>query len=290
MKSTARRLLLVGFGNVAARLVGESPQRRWQLGALVRSCAARERATRLGLQCFTGDLADQHSLARACAWAQAIVHLAPPPNLGTKDLHTQHLLAQLGIAGKSSMPFCYVSTTGVYGDARGAKVWETTPLNTQTARGLRRVDAEGQLRKAAATGLLHLTILRAPGIYAQDRLPIERLKAGTPALLPEQDMWTNHIHANDLARMALAALDTTFNNRVYNAVDYSDMKMGDYFDLVADRYSLPRPPRVAREALINRVSPMMLSFMSESRRMLPKRLVNELRFKHRYTSVLDALA
>jgi nucleoside-diphosphate-sugar epimerase len=289
-----RRLLIVGFGDVASRLTRQlqGQTSAWHIAALVRSPAGRARAERYGIRIFDGDLARQETLQRASAWPDAIVHLAPPPNSGTTDPHTQHLLSALGRRGHSQPPIrlVYVSTTGVYGDAAGAVVDETTPVQPGTPRAIRRCDAERRLRQAASRDLIHLTVLRAPGIYAHDRLPLERLKAGTAALIASQDMWTNHIHADDLAAMIRRTLFSSRNSRVYNAVDYSQLKMADYFDLVADHFALPRPPRLDRIALATQVSPMMLSFMSESRRMLPTRIAKECHFKHLFPTVSHTLA
>ncbi len=133
-------------------------------------------------------------------------------------------------------------------------------------------------------------VLRAPGIYAHDRLPLARLRQGTPALAPADDVFTNHIHADDLARTCILALFRGRPGRVYNAVDRSQLMMGEYFDLVADRFGLPRPARLPREQLRAAVSPMMYSFMSESRRVDGRRSARELRLRLRWPTVADTLA
>ena len=134
-----------------------------------------------------------------------------------------------------------------------------------------------------------VSILRAPGIYAADRLPVERLQRGTPALLADDDVYTNHIHADDLAMLACAVLRRGRPNRVYNACDDSHMKMGEYFDRVADRFGLAHPPRIARSEAEKTISPVQLSFMSESRRLDNRRLKRELRLRLRYPTVADGL-
>ncbi len=136
----------------------------------------------------------------------------------------------------------------------------------------------------------HVTVLRVPGIYAPERLPIARLKSGTPALDAEQDAYTNHIHADDLARIVLAALIRGKGGRTYNASDDSVMKMGDYFDLVADRFGLPHPPRVSWQHAQDIVPENLLSFMRESRRLSNARLKKELRVRLRYPSVHEGIA
>ena len=155
----------------------------------------------------------------------------------------------------------------------------------------RRVDAERLVRFAGRSGL-RASILRVPGIYAPNReggTPEARLRRGTPVLVPADDVYTNHIHADDLARACVAALWRGAPQRVYHASDDSDLKMGDYFDLAADLYGLPRPPRITRAQAQTDIAPMLLSFMSESRRMDNTRLHRELRVRLRYPTVVQGL-
>jgi len=183
----------------------------------------------------------------------------------------------------------YLSTTGVYGDCGGARFDETRAVAPRNERALRRVAAEALLRRRAAIGAARVIVLRVPGIYAGDRLPVERLQRGTPALIDADDVYTNHIHADDLARIAFAALWRGRSQRVTHAVDDSDLKMGEYFEAVAQAFGLPSPPRLPRAQLRDAVSPMLLSFMSESRRLDNRRLKRELRVRLRFPQVADFL-
>ena len=167
---------------------------------------------------------------------------------------------------------------------------ETRLINPQTSRALRRVDAEKQVRSWGSRNGICASILRVPGIYAADRLPLARLRAGVPALLPEDDSYTNHVHADDLARIVYAALRHAKPGRVYHACDDSNLKMGDYFDLIADRFDLPRPPRIARNQAEGRISPGMLSFMQESRRLNNSRIKHELHVTLRYPTVVECIS
>ena len=108
-------------------------------------------------------------------------------------------------------------------------------------------------------------------------------------LQSEDDVYTNHIHADDLARACVAALWRGGRQRVINVCDDTDLRMGDYFDLAADLCGLPRPPRLSRAALATRLSPMQLSFMAESRRLQNRRLKQELRLRLLYPTVADGL-
>lgn len=280
-------LLLVGSGDIARRLL---PLLRghYRLYALFRDPKKITDWRSAGVAPLLADLDDRQSLARIGGLADIVIHLAPPLPGGSRDTRTTHLLAALS-QGRLPQRFIYISTSGVYGDCAGAAVNETRPLAPQSARAALRVSAERQLRTWARRNGVHASILRVPGIYADDRLPLERLRSGAPVIVAAEDSYTNHIHADDLARIVVAALRRGKNNRVYHAVDDDEMKMGDYFDRVADAHGLPRPPRLARKAVQQQVSPAMWSFMAESRRMSSARLKRELKVKLLYPTVADAL-
>lgn len=184
----------------------------------------------------------------------------------------------------------YVSTTGVYGDCGGAEIDETRRLNPESPRAARRVDAERRLRDWGKRNGVAIAILRAPGIYASDRLPVERLNKALPALSQADDVFTNHIHADDLAAACIAALGKGRANRVYNAVDDTDLRMADYFDRVADALGLPCPPRISRGEAEKILSPLQMSFMRESRRIGNRRLKKELKLRLAYPTVDAGIA
>jgi len=283
-----KRILIVGSGDVARRALPWLT-RRFRVFALVRQPEAAVELRALGAVPLVGDLDDRHSLRRLAGIADAVLHFAPPPQTGDGDPRMARLLAAL--ASQSTLPqgVVYISTTGVYGDCAGARVDETRPSRAQTARGRRRVDAERRLRAFGRRNEVRVALLRAPGIYAADRLPLERLRRGDPVLAADEDVHTNHIHAEDLARIACLALFRGGPGRAYNASDDSGLCMGEYFDAVAERFGLARPPRMARAEIVRHLSPLTLSFMSESRRLDNGRLKRELRLHLRYPTVSDGL-
>lgn len=279
------RLLILGCGDVGMRLLPRLCD-RYRVFAVTSQAARKGILRSAGAVPVVADLDDAPTLARLARLATAIVHLAPPQSSGATDLRTRRLAAIL----PEQATLVYISTTGVYGDCGGAFFDETRTVRPRNARALRRVDAESTLRAWGRHAGRRLVILRVPGIYAEDRLPLERLQRGTPALVAEDDVYTNHIHADDLARMIIAALGRGRPNRIYHAVDDTDLKMGEYFDAVADAHDLPRPPRLPRHELKDLVSPMLLSFMSESRRLDNARMKSELGFRLSYPDVATCLA
>ena len=284
-----RRLLIVGCGDVALR-AAPLLARRYRLYGLCHRPEQRPALRERGITPVAGDLDDLGRLRRLAGLAQDVLHLAPPPPRGLRDPRTAHLLAALG--GRGSLPrrLLYISTSGVYGDCRGALVVETRRVSPETDRARRRVDAERRLRAFQRRTGARVSILRVPGIYAANRLPLARLKAGTPALAHDEDSHSNHVHADDLARICAVALRKGRPGRVYHAVDESCLRMGDYFDAVADACDLPRPPRVTWAVARARLSPELLSFMGESRQLSGVRLRKELGVRLRYPTVQSALA
>jgi nucleoside-diphosphate-sugar epimerase len=241
---------------------------------------------------LVADLDDAASLARLARVADAVLHLAPPAAHGEHDRRTAALLAALARGG-GVQRLVYASTSGVYGDCAGARVHETRALRPATERARRRVDAELRVRAYARACRVRATILRVPGIYAFDRDggdPRERVRRGTPALAGPDDVFTNHIHADDLARACVAALLRGPTMRAIHVTDDDALKMGDHLDRVADHCELPRVPRLTREQAQQRLSPLQMSFLGESRRLDNTRMKRELRLALRYPTVEAALA
>lgn len=313
----AARLLVAGTAQTRVIALTSRPER----APLLRAA---------GIVPIVGDLDAARSLRRLAGLAPTVLHLAAPPSEGETDPRTRALIAALtapaklraarsaavstgrlgraaaserrlagwrktgivpdAFAAPGRVRLVYASTTGVYGDCGGALIDETHPVRPVNARAKRRVFAERALRRATARGVLAASIVRIPGIYAAGRLPLARIERRTPALVEAEDVYTSHIHADDLAAILLRALARGACSRVVHASDDSVLKMGEYFDRVADAYGLARVPRITREEAARRLEPVTLSFMSESRRLSNRRLARELRVTLRYPSVDDFLA
>lgn len=274
-------LLIIGCGDVGARIVARLAG-RFRVVGLSRSSARHDFLRAAGAVPMIANLDDRRALKRIAGLGARVIHLAPPGESGRRDQRTRNLIATLGSGNQRAV---YISTSGVYGDHGGRRIDETARLAPRADRAWRRLDGEDLMRAA-----LRATVLRVPGIYAHDRLPLDRLRQSLPALAAQDDVHTNHVHADDLARISIAALLRGAPARVINASDDSEMKMGDYFDLVADAHGLPRPPRLQRVELAAQVSPMMLSFMRDSRRLSNRRLKQELRVRLLWPTVESALS
>jgi nucleoside-diphosphate-sugar epimerase len=294
------RVLLLGFGDVAKRLARQrlsktSSRHGPRFIAASRSAAGAsqgmdEMLRKSRSQWLSMDLDQRNSATRlACLGQMAIIFFPPHENQNERIDSRTRLFANAIRRAQQRMPMVYLSTTGVYGNRNGGRVDETSTCRPGQARSQRRLDAERRLRPLGAH------VLRVPGIYAQDRLPVARLKAHTPALRKEEDVFTNHIHADDLAAIAWKALFHGRKTRITNTVDNSRMTMGEYFDAVAQALGLQKPPRVSLQemkelAQAGSISPMALSFFLESRQVVSGRLEKELGVHLAYPDVASTLA
>ena len=222
-------------------------------------------------------------------WDQEqVYYLAPPPSQGTMDPRMTRFLAALPTDKPHRI--VYISTTGVYGDCAGEWVDESRPANPQVDRARRRYDAEQQLRHWHDTGNGTLVVLRVAGIYGPGKLPLDRLRSNTPMIGAEAAPWTNRIHIDDLVSVCEAAMARGADGAVYNVSDGHPGNMRDYFDRVADLYQLPRAPLIGADEARSSLSPGMLSYLAESRRLDNSRMLDELGVTLRYPDLASGLA
>lgn len=276
-------ILIAGCGYVGQRLAARLRE-RFEITALVRSNDKAAALERQGLKSVVIDL----DRVRAGASIperldqEAIVYLAPPPAAGESDLRLDRFLHLAIVPPKT---FVYVSTTGVYGDTRGGLVDESTPVMPLTERARRRVSAEEMTRVWCHERRVRRVVLRVPGIYGPERLPLDRLRKSEPVVRAEDAGITNRIHVDDLVRACEAAIENKEARGVYNVTDGNSISSTEFIDLVAQLTGLPRPPRVSMEEAQLTFSPERLSFLNESRRVSNDRMLKHLGVKLRYADV-----
>lgn len=283
-------MLIVGCGDVGLRIVRDWGASRRVL-ALTSTPARVEPLRAAGVVPLQGNLDDPATLARLAGLATHVLHLAPPPAGQAGDPRTRALVRALA---RRSPPraLVYISTSGVYGDCGGDWVPETRPIAPATARARRRADAEAQLRLWGRGHQVRVGLLRVPGIYGHDRPgggPRARLLRGQPLPDAQDDPYVNHIHADDLARICARALWRARAQRVVNVSDHSGLRLGEYLDLAADLLGLARLPRVGLAQARRELSPEFMSFLGESRRLVARRMQEELGVKLRYPTTREGL-
>lgn len=284
-----RQLFIVGCGYVGMAVAQRERGRGAQVRALARSSTAAERLQAAGIEAVVGDLDDPDSLQALRLVGACVYYFAPPPSMGIGDPRLDAFLEALRPhTGPSRLVL--ISTTGVYGDCGGQWIDEQRPPNPQTERARRRLAAERALQAWGEQMNVPIVILRVAGIYGPNRLPIERLRRGLPVLCERESPWSNRVHVDDLVSACLAAADCDRPGRLYNISDGHPTTMTDYFNQVADTLRLPRPPQVSLEQAKNVLSPEMLSYLSESRRLDNSRMRTELGVALRYPTLAAGLA
>lgn len=278
-------IFIIGCGDIGLRVARLWQARGIAVQALARSAESAARLSAAGITPVTGDLDDSISLATLPINGATVYYFAPPPGQGETDPRMRAFVA----AGLRPARVVYISTSGVYGDRDGAWVDEDTPPAPATDRARRRLDAETVLRTWGRETGVRVNILRVGGIYGPGRWPLERLCAGTPVLREEECGYTNRIHADDLAAICVAAAERGGADRIYNVSDGSNGTMTQYFYAVADRFGLPRPPALTLAQAMQQLSPAMLSYLTESRRMDNRRLLSELGVTLRYPDLASGL-
>lgn len=283
-----RDVLIVGCGDVGVRIAKRLLPTGCRVSALARSAEGAARLQAFGIEPVPGNLDDPASLADLPSAGKVVMYLAPPPGGGPIDGRMRHFCQVVTTARRPSK-VVYVSTSGVYGDCGGAWVTEETPVNPQTSRAQRRVDAETAVREWGCACAVPVVILRVTGIYGPGRLPLARIKQGHPVLREEESPPTNRIHADDLALVCCAAAEKAADGEIFNVSDGQPGTMTQYFNAIADRLGLPRPPQVSMAEARQVMNPMMLSYLQETRRMGNEKMLRRLGIVLQYPDLASGL-
>jgi nucleoside-diphosphate-sugar epimerase len=285
-----KNIFVIGCGAIGTLVAKLWLAEHTEVKALARTPEAAARLSSLGIEPVMGDLDQSESLSHLPLGGCWIYYFAPPPPKGTTDPRVQHLISALVKMPSPPAGIIYISTSGVYGDHKGGWVNEDTTPAPATDRARRRLDAETRLRTFGKQAGVPVMILRVGGIYGPDRLPVKRLRQGLPVLSLQQSSYTNRIHADDLASACVAAADQGRADRIYNICDDAPSTMTDYFLAVADALGLPHPPEIDMDEARQTMSPAMLSYLTESRRMDNSRMHEELGIVLRYPDLDSGLS
>jgi nucleoside-diphosphate-sugar epimerase len=280
---------IVGCGDIGRRVGRLLLARGDAVTALNRSAAKTGELAGIGMETVVANLDDAATLTGLATRGSILFYFAPPPGGGNEDPRVRNLCAAIP-PGEEPCRLIYLSTSGVYGDCGDAWVTEETPPEPQTARGKRRLDAENFLRRWGRERRVDVIILRVTGIYGPGRLPVTQLMGGHPVLREEEAPFTNRIHADDLARVCLAAADRGEDGEVFNVSDGHPGTMTEYFNAAADLLGLPRPPQIGMAEAERVMPPLMLSYFRESRRLDNRRMRERLGVTLLYPDLKAGLA
>lgn len=284
-----KKVFIAGCGYIGERVARLSRESGNTVTCMVRSA---EHASRLEAENFATLVSalDEAAAIPPLRLAGSILYyLVPPPGGGIADSRARNFIAQIP---ESEQParIVYMSATSVYGDAAGKVVTEESPAGPDTAMGKRRLDAENVFRDYGAAQNIPVIILRVSGIYGPGRLPLMQISQGQPLLNEQESGPSNRIHADDLASVCIAAAELGQDGEVFNVSDGHPSSMTSYFNACADILGLPRQPQVTMAEARQVMSPLMLSYVSQSRIIDNRRMLERLRIALRYETLEAGLA
>ena len=279
------KITITGCGHIGKLLAQQLLKRKAPVTGYVSSDSSLAECKSRNIHCKILDL--DKPLADIELTGQRVIYLAPPPRSGKTDTRITNYLN--AIEKQPPEKLVLISTTGVYGDCKGAWVDESTPLNPIADRAFRRADAEQQVQHYCQRLNIPLVILRVPGIYGNGKIPLARIKSGQPIVREEDSPFTNRIHAADLVNVCEQALLDTRITGIYNVSDGHPGTMYEYFVGVATALNLPAPPAISLADAKLQLSEGMLSYMAESRRIDNRKLLKDFELVLQYPTLQDGL-
>jgi nucleoside-diphosphate-sugar epimerase len=288
MNKPAPAIVIVGCGDIGTKVAQKYLAQGHKVSALVRSESSVHRLNLLNIAVYQADLSQPLTMHLPAIDSQ-LFYFAPPPSQGVTDSHTLHLLQMLNDSEQLPKRIVYISTTGVYGDCQGRWITEDEPTNPQADRARRRLDGEQQLLAFGKLTGVEIIILRVAGIYGPGKLPLKRLQQGQPVIRQDQSPYTNRIHSADLVKIAMAAMQRGTPGAIYHACDGHPGTMTGYFKEIARRAGLPAPPEISLQQGNTKLSPGMMSYMRESRRLSNKKTLQELNITLDYPTLEKGL-
>ena len=270
---TQRGVLIIGCGDTGRRLAAVYRAEGRQVTGLVRSEGSARALVSAGIRPIRCDL-DAGDLPSLPSGGTRVFYFAPPVDVGADDVRIERLLEQLELTGLPAR-FLYMSTTGVYGDCEGRWIDESEPLKPSTHRAQRRIAAEQAVQRWCTEQGIDWEILRVPAIYGPGRLLTERLKSGMPTVRPEECSYTNRIHIDDLVAVCHAVMADAPAGSIYNVSDGNPSTITDYLFLLAELTHSPKPPLISMHEAERMLSPSIMSFMKESKRLRNEKLLRE---------------
>ncbi|MDO8353943.1 MAG: SDR family oxidoreductase [Aestuariivirga sp.] len=273
-------LLCFGFGFSARTFAAQLDKRVWKISATSRDA---EGIAEIEAQGFRGLPFDS-----TLQVAPDVTHLlisAPPGENGDPVL--QLFEEQLRRLSKQLQWVGYLSTTGVYGDRGGDWVDEDSPLEPNTARGQRRLEAEQSWLRLHRDFRLPVHVFRLAGIYGPGRNQLLNVRDGSAKRIIKPGQIFSRIHVEDIAGVLAASIAKPNPGRAYNVCDDEPCPPQEVVEFAADLLGLPLPPEIPFE--VAQLSPMAKSFYADSKRVSNKRIKTELGYRLIYPNYRHGL-
>mgnify|MGYP003666320223 FL=1 len=229
------RLFIFGLGYTAKRIAQALGAKGWEVVATGSDGAL--------------DFADREAVREALAQCTHVLSSVPPAEGSDPvlDLYAEALAGNwLG----------YLSSTGVYGDAAGAWVDETSPAGG--GRRSARAECDSRWLETGAR------VFRLPGIYGPGRSAFERVRQGKAHRIALPGQVFSRVHVEDIVAGVVAALETHAPPGAYNLADDLPTSQNAVIEEACRLLGIEPPPLQSIEQA--GLSPMARGFYAENRR------------------------
>lgn len=274
-----RNLFIFGYGYAAAALAKELRGSDWIISGTSRDAVKRAACAPLGIR-----LVDFSEAEEALADATHVLCLIPPAQVGGDPALKQFRSALQEAPHLRWLG--YGSTTGVYGDAKGAWVDEETPPNPENLRARLRRDAEQAWAKLGYQRKLPVAVFRIAGIYGPGRSALDQLRDGKARRIDKPGHMFSRIHVEDIASIIAAAMAREAGG-IFNLADEYPCPAREVVEYAAELSGLSLPPLEAFNP--DELTPMSREFYSASRRVKAARAASVLGYRFRYPSFREGL-
>lgn len=222
--------------------------------------------------------------AGALAGVTHLLSSVPPDDQGDPvlDVHAADIASVEGLRWVG-----YLSTTGVYGDWRGAWVDETSPLRPSLDRSWRRVYAETGWMDLWRHHGLPVHLFRLAGIYGPGRSAIDNVRQGKAQRIVKRGQVFSRIHVEDLAAVLRASMAKPDPGAIYNVCDDDAAPPQTVVTYACELLGVEPPPEVAYETA--QLSAMARSFYVDNKRVRNDRIKEELGVKFKYPTYREGL-
>jgi len=283
-----KNIFIAGCGYVGGRIARLARNSGSDVTCMVRSPEAASKLSADGVGTISCSLDNPAELPILNTTGATLFYLVPPPGGGIADTRARNFIAALTEAAKPEK-IIYISATSVYSEISGGIVTEESPAEPLSAMGKRRLDAEKAFLEYGESNGLPVVILRVSGIYGPGRLPLMQISQGQPLLREEESGPSNRIHVDDLAAICLAAAETGSGDEIFNVSDGHPSSMTSYFNACADFLEMPRQPQVSLEEARKVMSPLMFSYVNESKIVCNNRMLKGLNVRLSYPTIREGL-
>ncbi|MCH9851926.1 MAG: sugar nucleotide-binding protein [Alphaproteobacteria bacterium] len=288
------RLFAFGAGGCLLSFAESYPE--YSISATYRDDAKRPLLLQAGITPILFD--DKEAVMKALLASDGVIISAPPLKDKNLDENLLDALCDPSLIRYGDMiqqhqaHYCYLSTTGIYGNHDGAWVDEQTMPNPQSLRAKCRLHAEQEWQEYSK----NICILRLAGIYGNQRNVLKQLHTAPPEFMIRKindgrKLQTfSRIHEIDIAQAIHLSLQQKWQG-IYNLCDDEPAPPEQPFIYAASLLGINPPPIKDYDDIIGQLSPMQKSFYCDDKKVSNDKIKQaglKLRYPN-YRAGLDAI-